>query len=306
MSMINDVACEQALLGAVLVAPDIAGDALRAVPKDAWWAPKHELLAAVINDMLVRGQPVDPTTVLGQLAANGLLNRIDGPFLVSLAGAFYVPENAMSYAERLIELHADRSLAKAVGQVGQRLNEDWERGDGIDLVTAIAQLRQACDDAAAVTSAAAPYRPTSLASLLEVEDRYNWLVPGLLERGERIVLTGAEGSGKSVLVSQFAAALCGGLHPFTSSVLGDGDRSVRVPDTPPVSAAGAERGCGPRGVRAGAGGVGEQLLRGVPAGGSGLVEGAGCDVAGACGGGDGAGSVGVGSAVPVDEWEFER
>jgi hypothetical protein len=228
MSMINDVACEQALLGAVLVAPDIAGDALRAVPKDAWWAPKHELLAAVINDMLVRGQPVDPTTVLGQLAANGLLNRIDGPFLVSLAGAFYVPENAMSYAERLIELHADRSLAKAVGQVGQRLNEDWERGDGIDLVTAIAQLRQACDDAAAVTSAAAPYRPTSLASLLEVEDRYNWLVPGLLERGERIVLTGAEGSGKSVLVSQFAAALCGGLHPFTSSVLGDGDRSVRV------------------------------------------------------------------------------
>jgi hypothetical protein len=229
MSTIHDVACEQALLGAVLANPAVAGDAFRSVPKDAWWVPRHELLAAVIGDMLVRGQEVDPTTVLGQVSANGLLSKVDGTHILGMfEGGHYVPEHAASYAARIIELHGQRELVKAVQWVGQRLDEDWERGDGVNVTAAVAELRQACDDATAAATAHAAYNPTSLASLLEVEDRYNWLVPGLLERGERIVLTGAEGSGKSVLVSQFAATLCGGLHPFAGSVLGDGDRSIRV------------------------------------------------------------------------------
>lgn len=229
MSMIFDIACEQALLGAVLANSDIAGDAFRSVPKDAWWVPRHELLAAVLNDMLVREQAIDPTTVLGQISANGMLSKIDGSVIMNLfEGSRFVPEHAGDYAQRLIELHAQRGLAKTVEQVGQRLNEDWERGDGIDIMAAVGTLRQACDEATSAAGSATTYQPTSLADLLEVEDRYNWLVPGLLERGERIVLTGAEGSGKSVLVSQFAATLCGGLHPFTSSVLGDGSQSIRV------------------------------------------------------------------------------
>lgn len=229
MSMIFDIACEQALLGAVMANPGVAGPAFLTVPKDAWWVPRHEQLAAVIGDMLVREQEVDPTTVLGQLSINGLLTKISGGHVMALfEGSHFVPEHAQSYAQRLIELHAQRCLAQVVQELGQQLDHDWERGDGIDILAAVSQLQQACDDALAAASSTARFEPTSLASLLDVEDRYNWLVPGLLERGERIVLTGAEGSGKSVLVSQFAAALCGGIHPFTSSVLGEGDRSLRV------------------------------------------------------------------------------
>lgn len=43
---------------------------------------------------------------------------------------------------------------------------------------------------------------------------YDWLVPGILERPDRLILTGFEGAGKSYLVRQLAVAMAAGLHPF--------------------------------------------------------------------------------------------
>jgi hypothetical protein len=52
--------------------------------------------------------------------------------------------------------------------------------------------------------------------LLDTNDPgYDWLVPDLIERGDRLILTGAEGLGKSFLVRQLAATMAAGLHPFT-------------------------------------------------------------------------------------------
>ncbi|MGH9053353.1 MAG: AAA family ATPase [Acidimicrobiia bacterium] len=42
-----------------------------------------------------------------------------------------------------------------------------------------------------------------------------WLVPGLLDRGERLILTGPEGAGKSTLLLQLAVQLATGIHPFS-------------------------------------------------------------------------------------------
>lgn len=44
---------------------------------------------------------------------------------------------------------------------------------------------------------------------------YDWLVDGLIERGDRIILTGPEGGGKSTLLRQIAVQLAAGFHPFT-------------------------------------------------------------------------------------------
>jgi RecA-family ATPase len=40
-------------------------------------------------------------------------------------------------------------------------------------------------------------------------------VPGLIERGDRLMLTGFEGLGKSMLTRQMAVTIAAGLHPFT-------------------------------------------------------------------------------------------
>jgi hypothetical protein len=46
------------------------------------------------------------------------------------------------------------------------------------------------------------------------DEEYDWLLPGLLERGDRLVLTGAEGGGKSTLLRQLGIQLASGIHPF--------------------------------------------------------------------------------------------
>lgn len=52
------------------------------------------------------------------------------------------------------------------------------------------------------------------------DDPYDWVIPGLLERTDRFVLTGFEGLGKSSLLRQIAVCTAAGIHPFTG---------VRVP-----------------------------------------------------------------------------
>ena len=51
--------------------------------------------------------------------------------------------------------------------------------------------------------------------LSTADDEYDWIVRGLLERGDRLMLTGFEGLGKSMLIRQLAVAIAAGIHPFT-------------------------------------------------------------------------------------------
>ena len=57
-------------------------------------------------------------------------------------------------------------------------------------------------------------QPKPLSELLLMNTQHDWLVEGLLERRDRFVLTGGEGSGKSYLLRQMAVTMASGLHPF--------------------------------------------------------------------------------------------
>jgi replicative DNA helicase len=51
--------------------------------------------------------------------------------------------------------------------------------------------------------------------MAEEDDPYDWIIPDLLERMDRLVLTGEEGLGKSVFLRQLALMGAAGIHPFT-------------------------------------------------------------------------------------------
>lgn len=56
-----------------------------------------------------------------------------------------------------------------------------------------------------------------LYEFLATEDPVNdWVIPGLLERGDRLIWTGFEGLGKSVITRQLAICAAAGVHPFAS------------------------------------------------------------------------------------------
>lgn len=46
------------------------------------------------------------------------------------------------------------------------------------------------------------------------DDPYDWIVPDLLERGDRVIFTGFEGLGKSMFGRQLAVCVAAGIHPF--------------------------------------------------------------------------------------------
>lgn len=54
----------------------------------------------------------------------------------------------------------------------------------------------------------------TLREILATEVAYDWLVPGLLERTDRFMLTGFEGFGKSWLLRQIAICVAAGVSPF--------------------------------------------------------------------------------------------
>lgn len=57
-------------------------------------------------------------------------------------------------------------------------------------------------------------KPKPLGEILDADDTHDWLIPGLLERQDRLVITGYEGSGKSWLLRQMVIAMAAGVHPL--------------------------------------------------------------------------------------------
>lgn len=51
----------------------------------------------------------------------------------------------------------------------------------------------------------------------DVNEDYDWLIPGVLERQERVIIVAAEGVGKTMLARQVAICSAAGIQPFTRS-----------------------------------------------------------------------------------------
>ncbi|MEU2002023.1 AAA family ATPase [Rhodococcus sp. NPDC019627] len=220
---------EQAALGMAVMFPDKCGDAFLTIGPDDWYNPHHKELAGVLTKMLRTGQSVDPVTVSGQLQAQGLTRYWDGYKVFKLTEMSWRPESASQIAARLRELSGRRQLLNAALETVQRLQSLSNIDGAADLRVATAKLREACDKAEDTATDKQIPLPTGMQQFLSIENqKRQWLVPGLLERMDRTVITGAEGGGKSVLCSQIAASLAHGVHPFGGHVMGDGDHTVRV------------------------------------------------------------------------------
>lgn len=71
------------------------------------------------------------------------------------------------------------------------------------------------DGAAFAAAAIENFNPKTLGEIQDAqEDMRDWIIPDLLERRERLVMTGMEGSGKSHWMRQVMIASAAGVHPF--------------------------------------------------------------------------------------------
>lgn len=221
----HDLSAEMALLGAMISAPGPSLAAFQSVAPEAYWSPRHQMIASVLVDMVARQTPIDAITLLVVAEDLGIAAKIGGgPYIHSLLAACPTAANADFYAERLCELYGRRMLTESLTREVDRLDAAWESGEHTAAAEAVLRVRMACDEVTMYTSCGPTMEITYLAEFLDREFPRNWLVPGLLERGDRLILTGQEGFGKTELAVQVACCVAGGIHPFTGKPLREAAR----------------------------------------------------------------------------------
>lgn len=222
----NDMAVEQAFIGGLLSSRKRLREHLRLLAPGDYYRPAHTTLHLAFTAMADAGKEVDPLTAAAWLQEGGQLGFVGGaPYLHECVDALHVLGNMPSYAARIQRLALRRALIAA-----GRTIAGWglsPTGDPAELAERAVTLVRDVRDAG---RAAEDTPVLDMHDFLAVEDTYDWIVSGLLERMDRLMLTGAEGGGKSYLLRQFAVTIAAGVHPFTHDPIINGPGKVLVLD----------------------------------------------------------------------------
>lgn len=200
-----DRTAEQSVLAVCMVSRTARDEARRHLTGKDFYDPRHEVLWDVMSRLDRFGKAIDPMTVLAVVNHDRDIVEL----LPNLVTAIGIPENVSEYADIVRSWAMRRRLVDEAIRVQQHaMNPDANvQGFAAQVATRFASLRDSgiTDDAQSIT----------LGELLEQpDDEPDWLIPGLLERRDRMILTGEEGLGKSYLLRQIAVMAAAGLDPF--------------------------------------------------------------------------------------------
>lgn len=161
----------------------------------------------LICDMFADGMGIDVVTVYATARERDV--RIPGGAITlhDIVDATPSAANADFYARQVADAAARRRLHLA----GVRMQQI--AASPVDLSDAMTHARIEWE--AVSNQGTRMLDARTLADVLEGSDEYDWVIPDLLERKDRLILTGGEGAGKSTLVRQFAICAASGIHPFT-------------------------------------------------------------------------------------------
>lgn len=202
-ALLADSEAEQALLGACLLSEDALRDVIDRVAPSDFQRPQHEVIFEAIIKVFKSGSRPDEITV------HRAIRDVEVPltYLGDLTRLTPMISNARFYADRIQEAKLRSRLTAAHMAAGQVL------GSEPDALLAHERIIGIFADVA---------RPSGLADpvanvrefMASVDTRYDWLVENFLERGDRMVVTAAEGAGKTVLLNQLAVMIAAGVHPW--------------------------------------------------------------------------------------------
>ncbi|MCU7724580.1 DUF3987 domain-containing protein [Actinoplanes sp. KI2] len=115
-----DLAAEQAVIGAALLAPHLMADLAAVLTPGDFGRPAHRVLWEAMCAMHAAGTPTDPITVTAHLADTGDLGRMGGaPYLHTLTAEVPAAGNAAHYADIVADLAKRRKVAGLGAQLAQ-------------------------------------------------------------------------------------------------------------------------------------------------------------------------------------------
>jgi replicative DNA helicase len=201
---------ETSTLAACLISRPARDEARRHLTGGDFFEPMFEVIWEAMGRLDRQGEGVDPARLLS-LLQNSHPNA--AKMLPDLVTWPAVAEHVAGYAEDVRKWATKRRLhTEAIRTAQMALNPD---SDATNLAATVANRFAAIRDSGSPQDA----ESITLGELLtEVDEEPDWIVPGLLERRDRLILTGVEGLGKSYLLRQIAVMGAAGMDPFDPGV----------------------------------------------------------------------------------------
>lgn len=198
MSVPHDPQAEQDLVAAMLLTEEARLVGLESCGESDLWVPAHRQAFAAVEQLVASSQHVDATTV----ASASTVPRAELlRWQAALPASWHVRTYARIVAEKA-SLRRALDLAHDITEAVEAASP--ERVDAL--------LSTGPERVAAPLGSAEPGIEAS--ELAAVDYQHRWLIEGLLERGDRVMIVAGEGAGKSLLARQVAVSCASGMHPW--------------------------------------------------------------------------------------------
>jgi hypothetical protein len=229
-------AAERAVLGALLIDPTLiqsVGD----LPASDFYRPHHETIYAAIREAVDSGDRVCQLVVMEVLKRRGQLTTVGGAAYLHELERCTPSVGSAGYYARLVKTAATRRtlLQHAVALRQACLSVDLE--DALDRAAEISISINAVADG---IPAKGDDPMTGLHELGEfaaqaTDYSHDWVIPGLLERMDRVVVVASEGGGKTTWARAVATMLGQGIHPLNPNLRIPAKRALIVDlENPPA------------------------------------------------------------------------
>lgn len=172
----QNIDAERALLGAIILKPDVMHDVSVTVYPDSFYADKHRAIFEAIGLIFSKGDPIDTVSVITKLKDMNQLDRVGGAaYITELIETVPAAGNAMYYSEQVQAKSTLRGLIHAADDIAEIGYSDPESVD-----EALDQAEKKIFTATQAPSAQ-KFRPIGSA-LAEAWERFEYLSENQSER----------------------------------------------------------------------------------------------------------------------------
>lgn len=202
---------EQTLLGAVIGHQDAYRFAAEVVGPDDFSHPDLGAVFVLVKELIDQGVKVDLVSVGTEVAKR----KLRAVTVSDIAQWFHTDGNTGSvkyYARIMRDDALRRSASGMLSQAAIDLSDESHSPGAVlsSLSTRLSDLRMGKAEKALDAK--------RLGEVMNVDDtvnEYDWVIPNVLERRDRVVITAGEGAGKTTFIRQMSIASASGVNPIT-------------------------------------------------------------------------------------------
>lgn len=216
MDFPHDLDAEMAVLGACLCSSHATETVLGMITASDFYQPAHGQIFEGIARLHENGSAIDAVTVSAELKHMGSLDGVGGTAaLIALQSNTPALGSASRYAF-IVAGHSLKRQGIRIMSNGLNQFQDPTTNAGVLVDSIQSELRN-------IDSPVLEREPEDIDVdeflARPKEQRAPWIVEGLIREDWRVMLVGLEGSGKSVIQTQFAACSAYGISPFVFSTI---------------------------------------------------------------------------------------